>query len=79
MTSIGMEKTLQNNVRPLNFILAYMGVGRLGRSLGWYIRAARERNFLVYWLNILPCFEPLTKHPRFDDVFKLVQSMDGAS
>jgi tetratricopeptide (TPR) repeat protein len=55
-------------VKAFDLMIANMALGRLGRALIWYWRCGIDGHFLAYWLDLLPCADPLTRHPRFAEL-----------
>ena len=53
------------NATHFDYLLAYTAIGDIARALVWYRRACKQSYFLCPWLDILPCFKPLTRHPLF--------------
>jgi hypothetical protein len=54
--------------KGLDWVLAYMAIGQMGRALIWYKHLCIKGVFLCPWLDLLPCFAPLARHPRFNEV-----------
>ncbi len=54
--------------KALDMTIGYMALERWGRCLVWYSRWATQNQFLLYWIEKLPLFDPLVKHPRFAQV-----------
>jgi hypothetical protein len=58
----------QKTVKDFDLMAAHMAVGSMGRALIWYWRCAAAGNVVAYWLELLPCFDALTRHPRFREL-----------
>jgi hypothetical protein len=52
---------------PLQFAVAYMALGRYGRALAWLRRSATKVQISSDWIRMLPLFDPIRAHPRFED------------
>jgi hypothetical protein len=44
-----------------------MALGRYGRALAWLRRSAKKWQISSDWLRMLPLFDPIHAHPRFED------------
>ncbi|MGA7077469.1 MAG: hypothetical protein WBQ43_05035 [Terriglobales bacterium] len=62
----------QKSVKALQLALGYMAAGNEGRALASLRRACREGDIFMNWLDLLPLFDPLRKHPRFQGLAGII-------
>jgi len=55
----------QRSVRALQLVLGYMAVGNHARAVASLLRACKEGELFFNWIHLLPLFDPLRDHPRF--------------
>ena len=53
-------------VPPTTIAFASAALGRVDEAFDWLERAYEERDTLLNWVNLIPHYEPLRDHPRFD-------------
>jgi Tfp pilus assembly protein PilF len=62
----------QKSVKSMQLALGYMAAGNEGRALASLRRACREGDIFMNWLHLLPLFDPLRKHPRFQGLVGII-------
>jgi hypothetical protein len=48
-----------------NLALVHTGLGNRDAALTWLERAHHRRSLLLVYLDVVPAFDPLRDHPRF--------------
>ncbi len=46
--------------------IAYMGLGDMDKSFDWLDKCFVERDSRLFWLSVVPLFQPLRSDPRFE-------------
>jgi len=69
----------QRPVKSLQLALGYMGVGNQARAVASLRRACMEGDIFVNWLHLLPLFDPLREHPRFQRLVETIACEDDES
>ena len=52
-------------VPAMAFSIAYMGLGDMDKSFDWLDKCFEERDSRLFWLSVVPLFQPLRSDPRF--------------
>jgi tetratricopeptide (TPR) repeat protein len=50
---------------PIAFVMIYAGLGDADAAFDWLATACRVRDDKLFWLPVLPAFDPLRPDPRF--------------
>jgi hypothetical protein len=55
------------------FVLVYSGLGEIDAAFESIEKCYAERDSRLFWLQVVPCFEPLRSDPRYDDLARRLQ------
>jgi hypothetical protein len=67
--------------RPWNDLqraLGFMALGRQNEAVTSLWQAFKKRNTLINWLHLIPLFDPLRDHPRFQELVRVVSKASSA-
>jgi tetratricopeptide (TPR) repeat protein len=66
----------QRSMKSIQLALAYIGLGNQARALASLRRACKEQDIFINWLHLLPLFDPLRNHPRFQEIIEIIAADD---
>ena len=55
----------QRHVPPFAFVIVHAGLGDLDQAFAWLERCLAERDSRMFWLPVVPAFDPLRSDPRY--------------
>jgi len=57
-------------VPAMAFSIAYTGLGDMDKSFDWLDECFAERDSRLFWLTVVPLFQPLRSDPRFEPLIR---------
>ena len=67
-----LSRSANEPVPPRCFAFLYTALGDAGRALDWLEKACEVRDSGVFWLRVMPLYEPLRSTRRFQEVLRRV-------
>lgn len=68
-----MARRTSEHVPEFIFVLVYSGLGEIDAAFESMEKCFAERDSRLFWLQVVPCFEPLRSDPRYDDLARRLQ------
>ena len=68
-----MARRTSEDVPEFIFVLVYSGLGEIDAAFESIEKCYAERDSRLFWLQVVPCFEPLRSDPRYDDLARRLQ------
>ena len=59
-------------VPPRCFVFLYAATGDQHRALEWLERAYESRDSGLFWLRVMPLYDPLRTTPRFKEILRRI-------
>ena len=54
----------------MRFAWIYASLGDVDGALKWLEKSYEEREAMLWWLNVVPLFDPLRSDPRFSELLR---------
>lgn len=67
-----LSKSQREPVPPRCFVFLYAATGDTDRALDWLEKAYETRDTGLFWLRVMPLYDPLRSTPRFNEVMRRV-------
>jgi adenylate cyclase len=68
-----MARRASEYVAEFIFVLVYSGLGEIDAAFESIEKCYAERDSRLFWLQVVPCFEPLRGDRRYDDLARRLQ------
>ncbi len=70
MLELLLEKDGEEYVSPFWVAVLYVGLSDYDQALDWLERGLRERDGSMVYLKVMPVFDPVRSHPRFQSILE---------
>jgi TolB-like protein len=68
-----MARRAREGLAEFIFVLVYAGLGEIDAAFASMEKCYAERDSRLFWLQVVPCFEPLRGDPRYDGFVRRLQ------
>jgi TolB-like protein/Tfp pilus assembly protein PilF len=65
-----LSRSERSHVPPRCFVFLYGAIGELDRAFEWLAKAYEARDTGLFWLRVMPLYDPLRLDPRFDEMLR---------
>ena len=69
---IGLTRAAHEWVSPVNLALIYSGLGEENAAMQHLEEGYRKRVRQLIWVNVDPRFDPLRRHPAFENLIQRI-------
>lgn len=67
-----LAKSEREYITPRSIVYLYAGLGERDRAFEWLERAYRDRDASLFWLRVMPAYDPLRSDARFEDMLQRI-------
>jgi tetratricopeptide (TPR) repeat protein len=65
-----LSRSERETVTPRCFVLVYAAIGERDRAFYWLDRAFEANDPFLFFLRVMPLYDPLRSDPRFDQILR---------